>query len=119
MRTWTFPVGGGTPWDDLWQDQPWRDPAIEADLAQDAIRRAVEWARMLAEVAAELGRTAGYVDALFERFGPPAELAGEPGYGPVRPVPVLPPPRWLVADRRRRLNTALQDDLVSPTGGAA
>jgi hypothetical protein len=35
VRTWTFLATGGTPWDDLWQDQPWRDPAHEADLEQD------------------------------------------------------------------------------------
>ena len=29
MKTWTFAATGGTPWDDLWEDQPWRDPALE------------------------------------------------------------------------------------------
>lgn len=31
VTTWTFPATGGTPWDDLDQDQPWDDPSAAAD----------------------------------------------------------------------------------------
>lgn len=52
MRTWTFPATGGTLWDDLWEDEPWRDYALEADRAQDEAeeeRQRAEQARLQAE----------------------------------------------------------------------
>jgi hypothetical protein len=118
----------GDPWDDLWEDQPWRDPCHEADLAQDA----AEAAARLAKIAAELGTSTAYAGARLERFGDPAELAAEATAGPVRPIPAGLPPRRLAADpdslvdrplvcaeRRRRLNEALTDDHPAPAKGAA
>jgi hypothetical protein len=129
VKTWTFPGGGGDPWDDLWEDQPWRDLAIEADQEQDAAERA----RLVAELAAELHTNPTRAEVLLERFGHPDDLAGEATAGPVRPIPAGLPPRWIAADpaalvdrplvcaeRRRRLNEALTDDrLARPTEGAA
>lgn len=127
MTTWRFPATGGTLWDDLWEDEPWRDYALEADRAQDA----EEAARRLAKLAAELGVTPDRAALLIERYGWPAELAPEQDTEPDEPADV--PPRRVVADpaslvdtqftcaeRRRRLDRSLTDGrLARPQEGAA
>lgn len=129
MRTWTFPATGGTLWDDLWEDEPWRDYAHEADLAQDA----AEAAARLAKLAADLGTTEQRAALLLDQFGHPDDLSAEADVDLVLPIPAEPPPRKVTADpaslvdhqficaeRRRRLDRSLTDNrLARPQEGAA
>lgn len=62
MRAWTFPATGGTLWDDLLEDQPWRDFAAEADAEQD---EAEAYAAYLAQPS---GRAERLVEVLRERW---------------------------------------------------
>lgn len=118
MKTWTFPATGGTLWDDLWEDEPWRDYALEADREQDeaeayAMKLRDPGAR--AELAAALLREryracdliTAAVDVVLEQVAPP----------PAPPVPFDEPARryrddsqLATARRRRVLVAALADE---------
>ena len=86
---------GGTIWDDLDDDQPWRDPAAEADRLQDR------------DTARTITR---------ERFGALNILAAEAATTPFPPGrhKHIARPAWMLDDqlsqcrRRRTLNRALE-----------
>lgn len=103
MITYVFPPRGGTPWDDLEEDRPWFDEALEADRLQDRER---VWAANPPSAADVVGERFGDVDqAARELYRPPPEE--------VTPWPVV---RAALLDddiiryrRRKTLNQALKD----------
>jgi hypothetical protein len=115
--TWTAGPGDrrGDPFlDDLWEDQPWRDLAHEADLAQD---EAEAYAAYLAQPS---GRAERLVEVLRERWRScdlitaAVEVALEAG-PPAPPAPFCASPRRTYDDteldtarRCRQLAEALE-----------
>lgn len=118
MTTWTFPAAGGTLWDDLWEDEPWRDYALEADREQDEaeayamkLRDPAARAELAAVILRERYRACDLitaaVDVVLEQYAPP-------------PAPATPfaeatrryrdDSQLTTARRRRALVAALADE---------
>lgn len=115
MSTHRFPVAGGTPWDDLLDDQPWFDPAIESDRQQDAIAADA--------LAALVAVPPPWADVALERFGRvdlvDVEQLARPSPAPARVPIVARSPGLDDHDlsrlrRRKILNTALDEPTSVP-----